>query len=81
MSTTKRKMSTRKKEYTNNKLKCQREEKIQISSAKEVGHLVVGGVAVGTAGVIGPAYGVEVGFEPRAIAGSELGESTSVKPG
>ena len=60
MSTTKRKISMRNKEYTNNKLKYQREERIQIRSAKEMGHRVVGGVAVGAAGVIGLAYGVAV---------------------
>ena len=44
-------------------------------------HRVVGGVAVGAGGVIGLAYGVAVGLEPRAVAGSELGECTSVRPG
>ena len=39
-----------------------------------MGHRVVGEVAVGACGVIGPAYGVAVGLEPQAIAGSELGE-------
>ena len=37
-----------------------------------MGHLVVGGVAVGAAGVIGPAYGVAVGLEPRVKARSDL---------
>ena len=67
MSTTKRKISVRNKEYTSNKFEYQREERIQISSAKEMGHRVVGEVAVGTGGVIGPAYGVAVGLEPLAI--------------
>ena len=38
-------------------------------TAEEVGHCVVGGAAVG---VIGPAYGVTVGYEPLAMAGMEL---------
>ena len=33
-------------------------------TAEEVGHHVVGGSAVGTGGVIGPAYGVVVGLKP-----------------
>ena len=81
MSTTKRKITVRNKEYTNNKFKYQREEKIQISSAKQMGHRVVGGVAVGAGGVIGPAYRVVVRLELRAIAGSEIGEGASVRPG
>ena len=64
MSTTKRQISGKNNEYTINKLKYQREERIQISLAKEMGHRVVGGVAVGAAGVIGPDYGVVVGPEP-----------------
>ena len=36
MSTTKRQISVKNKEYTNNKFKYQREERIQISSAKVV---------------------------------------------
>ena len=40
-------------------------------TAEEVSHCVVGGVAIGTGGVIGPAYGVT---EPLAMAGTELGE-------
>ena len=36
-----------------------------------MGHRVVGGVAVGAAGVIGSAYGMAVGLEPRTITGSE----------
>ena len=51
MSMTKRKISARNKEYTNNKLEYQREERIQFSSAKEMDHHVVGGVAVGVGGV------------------------------
>ena len=69
MATTKRKISVRNKEYTTNKFKYEREERIQISSAKEIGHRVVGGVAVGAGGVISPAYGVAVGLELRAVAG------------
>ena len=45
-------------------------------AAKEIGHRVVGG---GAGGVIGPAYVVEVGLEP--VAGLELGEGASVRPG
>ena len=33
-------------------------------SAKEMGHRVVGGAAIGAGGVIGPAKGVAVGLEP-----------------
>ena len=51
------------------------------SSAKEMGPRVDGGVAVGAGGVVGPAYGVAVGLEPRAIAGSELGEYASARLG
>ena len=76
MLTTKRKISVRNQEYTNNKFKYKREKRIQISSAKEMGPRVVGGVAMGASGVIGPAYGVAAGLEPRTIAGSELGECT-----
>ena len=43
-----------------------------------MGHRVVGGAAVGASGVIGPAYGVAVGLEPRAIAISELGAGALV---
>ena len=46
-----------------------------------MGPRVDGGVAVGAGGVVGPAYGVAVGLEPRAIAGSELGEYASARPG
>ena len=46
-----------------------------------MGHRVVGGVAVEAGGAISPAYGVAVGLEPRSIAGSELGEGASVRPG
>ena len=81
MSTTERKISVRNKVYTNNKFVYQREERIQIISAKEMSHRVVGGVAVGAAGVIGPAYAVAVGLEPRAITGSKLGEDALVRPG
>ena len=34
-----------------------------------------------SAGVIGPAYGVAVGLEPQAVAGSDLGEGATVGPG
>ena len=50
-------------------------------AAKEVGHRVVGGESIGAGGVISPAYGVAVRLEPRAIAGSEQGEGSSVRPG
>ena len=50
-------------------------------AAKEMGHHVVGIVAVGTGGVIGPAYGEAVGLETRAVAGSELREGATVNPG
>ena len=69
-STTKRKISVKNKEYTNNEFKYQREEKIQTSLAKEMGHRVVGG-----------ACRVAVGLEPLAIAGSELREGTLVRLG
>ena len=50
-------------------------------TAEEVGHRVVGGVALGAGGVIGPAYGVTVGLEPRAlVAGKELGDGSVVGP-
>ena len=55
MSTTNRKISLRNKEYIYYKFKYQKQERIQISSAEEMGHIVVGGVAVGAGGVIGPA--------------------------
>ena len=41
-------------------------------AAEEVGHSVVGGAAIRAGGVIGPAYGVTVGLEPPAMAGTEL---------
>ena len=41
-------------------------------AAKEMGHRVVGEVAVGAGGVNGPAYRVAVGLELRAVAGMEL---------
>ena len=47
-------------------------------TAKEVGHRVVGGAVIGSGGVIGLAYGVTVGLEPRAMAGKELGEGAAV---
>ena len=53
MSTTKRKISVRNKEYTNSIFEYEREKIIQINSAKEMGHRVVGGVAVVAGGVIG----------------------------
>ena len=47
-------------------------------TAEKVGHRLVGGVVgVGTCGVVGPAYGVDVGLELLAISGEELGEGTS----
>ena len=81
MTTTKRKIFVRNKEYTNNNFKYQREERIQINSTREMGHRVVGGVAVGTDGVFGPAFWLVVGLEPPAITGSDLGEGASVRPG
>ena len=50
-------------------------------AGKEVGHHVVGGVAVEAGEIIGPAYGISVGLELRVVAGSELGEGTSVTLG
>ena len=41
-------------------------------AAKEVGHRVVGGAAIGEGGDIGPAYGVTAGHEPRAMARTVL---------
>ena len=38
-------------------------------TAEEVGHRVVGGAAIGTGGVIGPAYRVAVGLKPWTING------------
>ena len=38
-------------------------------TAEEVGHRVVGGAAIGTGGVIGPAYRVAVGLKPGTING------------
>ena len=49
-------------------------------TAKEMGHRVVGGAAIRAGGVIGPAYGVTVGLEPVAVAGTELGEGAAVWP-
>ena len=37
-------------------------------AAKEVGHRVVGGATIEAGRVIGPAYGVTVGYELRAMA-------------
>ena len=71
----------RSKEYINNKFKYKREERIEISSAREMGPRVVDGVAVGAGGVINPVYGVAVGLESRAIAGSEMGEFASIRLG
>ena len=51
------------------------------AAAKDMGHRVVGGTAIGAGGVIGPAYGVAVRLDPRAVAGTELGEGTTVGPG
>ena len=50
MSTTKRQISVRNKQYTNIKFAYQREERIKISSAKEIDYRVVGGVALGVVG-------------------------------
>ena len=47
-------------------------------TAEEVGHRVVSGAAIGTGGVIGPAYGVAVVLKPRAMAETELGEDAAV---
>ena len=47
-------------------------------TAKEVSHHVVGG---GACGIIDPAYGLAVGLEPQAVAGSEQGEGASVRQG
>ena len=49
-------------------------------TAEEMGHRVVCGMAVGASEVVGPAYGVAVGLEPRAVAGAELEEGTSIGP-
>ena len=46
-----------------------------------MGLRVVDRVAVGAGGVIGPAHGVPLRLEHRAIARSELGECASVRPG
>ena len=50
-------------------------------AAKEIGFHVDGGAAGGTGGVISPAIGVAVGLEPRAVAGTEMGEGASVELG
>ena len=47
-------------------------------TAEEVGHRMVGGVAIGTGGLVGPAYGVTVGLKPRAMSRTELGEGAAV---
>ena len=47
-------------------------------TAEEVGHRVVGGAAVGTSGVIGPAYRMAVSLKPGTMAGTELGEGAAV---
>ena len=49
-------------------------------TAEDVVHLLVGGAAFGAGGIIGPAYRVTVGLEPRAVAGTELGEGAAVRP-
>ena len=49
-------------------------------TAKEVGNRVVHGVAIETGGVIDSACGVTVELEPRAMAGTELGEGAVVWP-
>ena len=43
-------------------------------TAEEVCHRVVDRAAIGTGGVIGPAYRVAVGLKPGAMVGTELGE-------
>ena len=71
MLTTKRKISVRNKEYSNNKFEYQREERIQIfSSGKEMGHRVVGGVAVGQ---------VVWGHRPSLRSGGRTGFTLSSK--
>ena len=47
-------------------------------AAKEMGHRVVGGVAVGAGGVSGPAYREAVVLELRRVAGMELREGASL---
>ena len=84
MSPTKRKISVRNKEYIqiiNLNIKEKKEFKLAQQKRWTPPPRVVGGVAVGAGWVIGPAYGVAVALEPRAIAGSELGECASVRPG
>ena len=46
-------------------------------TAKEMGHHVVDGAAIGTGGVIGPAYRVVVGLKPETMAGTELREGAA----
>ena len=48
-------------------------------AAEEMGHRVIGRVAVGEGRVIGPDYGMAVELEPRAVAGTELREGDSVR--
>ena len=47
-------------------------------AAEEVGYCVVGGAAIRADGAIGPSYGVTVGLEPRAMAGTDMGEGAAV---
>ena len=47
-------------------------------TAEEVGHRVVCGAAVGTGGVMGPAYRVAVGLKPGTMPGTELGDGAVV---
>ena len=49
-------------------------------AAKEMGHRVVGWSGSRAGGVIGPDYGVTVGQEPRAMAGTALWEGALVWP-
>ena len=46
-------------------------------TAEEVGHRVVGGLAIGVGGVIGPAYRVAVGLKLGTMARTELGEGAA----
>ena len=46
-------------------------------TAKEMGHRVVGGVVIGTGGIIGPACRVAVGLKPGTMAGTDLREGAA----
>ena len=50
-------------------------------AAEEMGHRVIGRVAVGEGRVIGPDYEMAVELEPRAVALTGLGEGDSVRLG